>query len=160
MAALGASGHALAPNPWGWTTRAWRHAARASGRRRRASRQPHARCCVHAALPQPGTALELGRARRARAQRHQVSAVGSDRALKASPRSCSKLITCNARSFERRRSSPIRSAGVRVNALGFPVELAAIRALDGPRPRWQFDLGGDTEPSFSKRWCRLPAMAF
>jgi Tol biopolymer transport system component len=31
--------------------------------------------------------------------------------------------------------------GVRVNALGFPVELAAIRALDGPRPRWQFDLG-------------------
>ena len=31
--------------------------------------------------------------------------------------------------------------GVRVNALGFPLELAAIRALDGPRPRWQFDLG-------------------
>jgi hemolysin activation/secretion protein len=31
--------------------------------------------------------------------------------------------------------------GVRVNALGFPVELAGIRALDGPRPRWQFDLG-------------------
>jgi Tol biopolymer transport system component len=31
--------------------------------------------------------------------------------------------------------------GVRVNALGFPVELAAIRALDGPRPRWQFDFG-------------------
>ena len=31
--------------------------------------------------------------------------------------------------------------GVRVNALGFPVEVAAIRALDGPRPRWQFDLG-------------------
>ena len=31
--------------------------------------------------------------------------------------------------------------GVRVNALGFPVEIAAIRALDGPRPRWQFDLG-------------------
>ena len=31
--------------------------------------------------------------------------------------------------------------GVRVNAMGFPVELAAIRALDGPRPRWQFDLG-------------------
>jgi Tol biopolymer transport system component len=31
--------------------------------------------------------------------------------------------------------------GVRVNAMGFPVEIAAIRALDGPRPRWQFDLG-------------------
>ena len=31
--------------------------------------------------------------------------------------------------------------GVRVNAMGFPVELAAIRALDGPRPRWHFDLG-------------------
>jgi len=23
----------------------------------------------------------------------------------------------------------------------FPVEIAAIRALDGPRPRWQFDFG-------------------
>jgi hypothetical protein len=31
--------------------------------------------------------------------------------------------------------------GIRMNALGFPLELAAIRALDGPRPRWQFDLG-------------------
>ena len=31
--------------------------------------------------------------------------------------------------------------GVRVNAMGFPVEMAAIRALDGPRPRWQFDFG-------------------
>jgi hypothetical protein len=31
--------------------------------------------------------------------------------------------------------------GVRLNALGFPLELAAIRALDGPRPRWQFELG-------------------
>jgi outer membrane protein assembly factor BamA len=31
--------------------------------------------------------------------------------------------------------------GIRVNAMGFPLEVAAIRALDGPRPRWQFDLG-------------------
>jgi hypothetical protein len=31
--------------------------------------------------------------------------------------------------------------GVRVNALGCPLELAAIRALDGPRPRWHFDWG-------------------
>jgi len=31
--------------------------------------------------------------------------------------------------------------GVRVNAMGFPVEIAAIRALDGPHPRWLFDLG-------------------
>ena len=31
--------------------------------------------------------------------------------------------------------------GLRLNALGFPMELAGIRALDGPRPRWQFDLG-------------------
>ncbi len=31
--------------------------------------------------------------------------------------------------------------GLRLNALGFPMELAAIRALDGPRPRWQFELG-------------------
>jgi hypothetical protein len=31
--------------------------------------------------------------------------------------------------------------GVRINAMGFPIEIAAIRALDGPRPRWQFDFG-------------------
>ena len=31
--------------------------------------------------------------------------------------------------------------GLRINAMGFPVELAAIRALDGPRPQWQFDFG-------------------
>ena len=41
-------------------------------------------------------------------------------------------------------SAPVISSlggGFRVNAIGFPVEIAAIRALDGPRPRWQFDLG-------------------
>ena len=32
-------------------------------------------------------------------------------------------------------------AGVRLNASGLPVEVAAIRSLDGPRPRWQFDIG-------------------
>jgi hypothetical protein len=32
-------------------------------------------------------------------------------------------------------------AGVRLNASGLPVEIAAIRSLDGPRPRWQFDVG-------------------
>ena len=32
-------------------------------------------------------------------------------------------------------------AGIRANAAGFPIEVAAIRALDGPRPRWQFDFG-------------------
>ena len=31
--------------------------------------------------------------------------------------------------------------GLRANAGGFPVEIAALRALDGPAPRWQFDLG-------------------
>jgi Tol biopolymer transport system component len=31
--------------------------------------------------------------------------------------------------------------GVRVNAAGLPLEAGAVRALDGPRPRWQFDLG-------------------
>jgi hypothetical protein len=43
---------------------------------------------------------------------------------------------------ERRRTA-ISSfgGGVRLNAMGFPMELAAIRALDGPRPRWQFELG-------------------
>jgi Tol biopolymer transport system component len=41
------------------------------------------------------------------------------------------------------RSTAISSigGGFRVNAAGFPLEIAAIRALDGPRPRWQFDLG-------------------
>ena len=32
-------------------------------------------------------------------------------------------------------------AGIRANAAGFPIEIAAIRALDGPRARWQFDFG-------------------
>ena len=31
--------------------------------------------------------------------------------------------------------------GVRMNARGLPIEIAAVRAVDGPRPRWQFDLG-------------------
>ena len=42
-----------------------------------------------------------------------------------------------------RRATGISSlgGGVRVNAGGLPFEMAAIRALDGPRPRWQFDFG-------------------
>jgi outer membrane protein assembly factor BamA len=32
-------------------------------------------------------------------------------------------------------------AGIRVNAGGLPVEVAAIRALDGPRAQWLFDFG-------------------
>jgi Tol biopolymer transport system component len=32
-------------------------------------------------------------------------------------------------------------AGLRTNAGGLPLEIGAVRALDGPRPRWQFDLG-------------------
>lgn len=41
------------------------------------------------------------------------------------------------------RTATISSVGggVRANVLGFPVEAAAIRALDGPKPRWQFDIG-------------------
>lgn len=41
------------------------------------------------------------------------------------------------------RSTMISSVGggVRVSAMGFPMEIAAIRALDGPRPRWKFDFG-------------------
>jgi Tol biopolymer transport system component len=31
--------------------------------------------------------------------------------------------------------------GLRLNAGGLPLEVGAVRALDGPRPRWQFDLG-------------------
>jgi outer membrane protein assembly factor BamA len=32
-------------------------------------------------------------------------------------------------------------AGIRLNAGGLPFEIAAIRALDGPRPGWQSDFG-------------------
>jgi Tol biopolymer transport system component len=32
-------------------------------------------------------------------------------------------------------------AGLRMSAGGLPLEIGAVRALDGPRPRWQFDLG-------------------
>jgi outer membrane protein assembly factor BamA len=32
-------------------------------------------------------------------------------------------------------------AGLRTNAGGLPLEIGAVRALDGPRPRWQFDMG-------------------
>ena len=31
--------------------------------------------------------------------------------------------------------------GLRMNAGGLPFEVGGVRALDGPRPRWQFDLG-------------------
>ena len=31
--------------------------------------------------------------------------------------------------------------GIRANAGGLPVEIGAVRAVDGPRPRWQFDVG-------------------
>lgn len=32
-------------------------------------------------------------------------------------------------------------AGLRLNVRGLPLEVGAVRAIDGPRPRWQFDLG-------------------
>jgi Tol biopolymer transport system component len=32
-------------------------------------------------------------------------------------------------------------AGVRLNAGGLPIEIAGVRALDGPKPRWLFDFG-------------------
>jgi Tol biopolymer transport system component len=43
----------------------------------------------------------------------------------------------------RRRGNGISSigAGIRLNAGGLPFEIAAIRALDGPRPGWQSDFG-------------------
>ena len=40
-----------------------------------------------------------------------------------------------------RHSISSLGAGLRMNAGGLPLELGAVRALDGPRPRWQFDLG-------------------
>jgi Tol biopolymer transport system component len=42
-----------------------------------------------------------------------------------------------------RRANGISSigGGIRMNAGGLPFELAAIRALDGPRPGWQTDFG-------------------
>lgn len=45
------------------------------------------------------------------------------------------------RSDERRTAISSFGAGLRFNALGFPLEFAATRALDGPKPRWQFDFG-------------------
>ena len=45
------------------------------------------------------------------------------------------------RGIRHARSISSFGGGLRVNALGFPLEFAAIRALDGPRPRWQFDSG-------------------
>jgi Tol biopolymer transport system component len=39
------------------------------------------------------------------------------------------------------RSISSIGGGIRVNAGGLPLELGAVRALDGPMPRWQFDLG-------------------
>jgi len=44
-------------------------------------------------------------------------------------------------SGERRTGISSIGGGIRVNAGGLPLELGAVRALDGPRPRWQFDLG-------------------
>ncbi len=44
-------------------------------------------------------------------------------------------------SAHRRTTISSFGGGVRLNAFGFPLEFAAIRALDGARPRWQFDLG-------------------
>jgi Tol biopolymer transport system component len=44
----------------------------------------------------------------------------------------------------RRRAGTMISSiggGVRMHARGLPIEIAAVRALDGPRPRWQLDLG-------------------
>jgi outer membrane protein assembly factor BamA len=42
---------------------------------------------------------------------------------------------------QRRTAISSFGGGVRINAMGFPLEIAAMRAVDGPRPRWQFDLG-------------------
>ena len=41
----------------------------------------------------------------------------------------------------RRHSISSIGAGLRMNAGGLPLEIGAVRALDGPRPRWQFDMG-------------------
>ena len=41
----------------------------------------------------------------------------------------------------RRTSISSIGGGIRVNAGGLPLEVGGVRALDGPRPRWQFDLG-------------------
>ena len=44
-------------------------------------------------------------------------------------------------SATRRHSISAIGAGVRTSAGGLPLEIVWLRALDGPRPRWQFDLG-------------------
>jgi outer membrane protein assembly factor BamA len=44
-------------------------------------------------------------------------------------------------SGERRTAISSIGGGLRVNAGGLPLEVGAVRALDGPKPRWQFELG-------------------
>ncbi len=44
-------------------------------------------------------------------------------------------------SGERRTAISSLGGGLRVNAGGLPLEVGAVRALDGPKPRWQFELG-------------------
>ena len=41
----------------------------------------------------------------------------------------------------RRTSISSIGGGIRINAGGLPLEVGGVRAFDGPRPRWQFDLG-------------------
>ena len=44
-------------------------------------------------------------------------------------------------SGERQTGISSIGGGIRVNAGGLPLEVGAVRALDGPKPRWQFELG-------------------
>jgi hypothetical protein len=53
----------------------------------------------------------------------------------------STALGASVRRFTRRSTISSFGGGVRLNAGGLPVEVVAVRALDGPAPGWSFDLG-------------------
>jgi Tol biopolymer transport system component len=66
------------------------------------------------------------------------AAVDSVQAFAAST---SAALSSSGRRFTRRSTISSIGGGVRLSAGGLPVEVVAVRALDGPAPGWSFDLG-------------------
>jgi Tol biopolymer transport system component len=67
--------------------------------------------------------------------------VFADAGVVAAPPHDAKSASWGPRSGPARTSISSIGGGVRTNAGGLPLEIVWLRALDGPRPRWQFDLG-------------------
>jgi hypothetical protein len=64
-----------------------------------------------------------------------------DAARSSLAESPSTALGASVRRFTRRSTISSFGGGVRLNAGGLPVEVVAVRALDGPAPGWSFDLG-------------------